>query len=181
MRAIRRIGLTPEQAIAVDAEASSWVVASAGSGKTEVLTARFLNLLVAGSAPERMLCLTFTKAAAAEMANRISRRLGSWAVIDDDALNRELAHLAGGPPDDDERRRARRLFARVLDTQGGLKIMTIHAFCQSLLRRFPIEAGVPPHFEVMDERSAAEALRAARETMLLAARDAPHAPLGRAL
>jgi ATP-dependent helicase/nuclease subunit A len=177
----REIALTHEQAVAVDAGVSAWVAASAGSGKTEVLTARFLNLLLAGNPPEQILCLTFTKAAAAEMANRINRRLGLWTVEDPQKVGLDLERLTGQPAEPSEIAAARRLFARVLDTQGGLKIVTIHAFCQSLLRRFPIEAGVPPHFEVMDERSAAETLRAARETVLLAARAAPEAPLGRAL
>ncbi len=155
---------------AADVAASVWVAASAGTGKTKVLTDRVLALMLAGSEPTRILCLTFTKAAAAEMANRLNERLSGWTTLGDGALAEELRALTGAMPDEAALTRARRLFARVLDAPGGMRIETIHAFCQSLLRRFPIEAGVAPHFEVMDERSAAEALAEARETVLAAAR-----------
>ena len=114
---------------------SVWVAASAGTGKTTVLTQRFLRLLLAGSAAERLLCLTFTKAAAAEMANRIAERLALWAAMEELALAEALEDLLGRAASDAERDLARSLFALVLDTPGGLRIMTIHAFCQSLLRR----------------------------------------------
>ena len=146
--------------------ASVWVSASAGTGKTKVLTDRALRLLLAGAAPTRLLCLTFTKAAAAEMGNRVSRTMGAWATIGDADLDKELTDLLGRAPGAEERGAARRLFARVLDAPGGMKIMTIHAFCQSVLRRFPLEAGVAPHFEVMDERDAAEALEEAKVELL---------------
>jgi ATP-dependent helicase/nuclease subunit A len=158
------------QAAAADVEASVWVAASAGTGKTKVLTDRVLALMLAGSAPSRILCLTFTKAAAAEMANRLNARLSNWATAKDGALAQDLVALTGAMPDAQMLDHARRLLARVLDTPGGMRIETIHAFCQSLLRRFPIEAGVAPHFEVMDERSAGEALASAREEVLTAAR-----------
>jgi len=151
---------------ASDPEASVWVGASAGSGKTKVLTDRVLRLLLADPRPERLLCLTFTKAAAAEMANRVNRNLGDWATASDADLRGKLAALTGGAPDDEAVAKARRLFAHVLDVPGGLKIQTIHSFCESLLGRFPIEAGVPPHFQVMDERSAAEMLMTARDDVL---------------
>jgi ATP-dependent helicase/nuclease subunit A len=157
------------QAAAADVEASVWVAASAGTGKTKVLTDRVLALMLAGSAPSRILCLTFTKAAAAEMANRLNARLSNWATAQDGALAQDLVALTGAMPDAALLDHARRLLARVLDTPGGMRIETIHAFCQSLLRRFPIEAGAAPHFEVMDERSAGEALAAAREEVLAAA------------
>ncbi len=175
--------LDPEipQRLAADPVASVWVSASAGTGKTKVLTDRVLNLLLAGSAPGRILCLTFTKAAAAEMANRIAAKLGDWAVMDDAPLDSALARLTGRDPDDAMRARARRLFAQVLDAPGGMKILTIHAFCQSLLRRFPLEAGLAPHFAVMDERDAAELLEAARDAVLEAARGGVDAPLAAAL
>lgn len=158
-----------QQRRASDPEASVWVGASAGSGKTKVLTDRVLRLLLSGTPPQRLLCLTFTKAAAAEMANRVNRSLADWATASDAALRDKLARLAGVAPDADAVGGARRLFARVLDVPGGLKIQTIHSFCESLLGRFPIEAGVPPHFQVMDERSAAELLLAARDEVLAAA------------
>ena len=154
---------------AADPAASVWVAASAGTGKTKVLTDRVLALLLAGTPPQRILCLTFTKAAAAEMSTRVAATLGDWARAADDALAVALAHLLGRPADEDETRRARTLFARVLDAPGGLNTLTIHAFCQSLLGRFPIEAGVAPHFQVMDERDAVEMLHAAREEILAAA------------
>ncbi|MGQ9370926.1 double-strand break repair helicase AddA [Azospirillum sp. ST 5-10] len=165
---------------ASDPQASVWVGASAGSGKTKVLTDRVLRLMLAGTAPARILCLTFTKAAAAEMAIRINRTLGLWATLPDAALEDRLADLCGERPSRDTLTAARRLFARVVDCPGGMKIQTIHAFCQSLLRRFPLEAGLAPHFEVMDERTAAALLNEARDTMLLEARREPDTPLGRA-
>jgi ATP-dependent helicase/nuclease subunit A len=166
---------------AADVAASVWVAASAGTGKTKVLTDRVLALMLAGSAPTRILCLTFTKAAAAEMANRLHERLSAWTTTGEGALAEELVALTGTMPDEAALRCARQLFARVLDAPGGMRVETLHAFCQSLLRRFPIEAGVAPHFEVMDERSAAEMMEEARETVLAAARDAGDAALGAAL
>ncbi len=154
------------QARAADPESSIWVAASAGTGKTKVLTDRVLSLMLAGTPPERLLCLTFTKAAAAEMATRIARRLADWTTFGDEKLAAALAGLLGRAPDDAETALARQLFARVLDAEGGLKIQTIHAFCQSLLGRFPLESRVAPHFQVLDERSAAELLAAAREAVL---------------
>ncbi len=150
---------------------SAWVAASAGTGKTKVLTDRVLRLLLAGSPPQRLLCLTFTKAAAAEMANRISGVLARWATVSDAELHGLLSDLLGEPPEDlAVVRRARRLFARVLDTPGGLRIQTIHGFCQSLLGRFPIEAGVSPHLEVLDDREAQVVQLEARDALLSAGR-----------
>jgi ATP-dependent helicase/nuclease subunit A len=166
---------------ATDVGASVWVAASAGTGKTKVLTDRVLALMLAGSAPQRILCLTFTKAAAAEMANRLNERLSLWTTLADGKLTEDLLALTGAMPEDALRQRARQLFARVLDAPGGMRIETIHAFCQSLLHRFPIEAGVAPHFTVMDERSAAEALGEVRETVLAAARAGRDTALAAAL
>jgi ATP-dependent helicase/nuclease subunit A len=163
---------------AADPTTSVWVAASAGTGKTKVLTDRVLSLLLAGAAPERLLCLTFTKAAAAEMANRIALRLAGWATGAEAELAADLARLTGKAADQALLTRARRLFARVLDTPGGLKIETIHAFCQSLLRRFPLEAGLAPHFQVMDDRDAGEMLATAREELLAAARRSSTDPAG---
>ena len=152
-----------------DAGVSAWVSASAGAGKTRVLRDRVLRLLLAGVAPQRVLCLTFTKAAAAEMARRINAELGDWAILDDVKLHGRLEDLLGNAPPDDASRRARQLFARVLEAPGGMKIMTIHAFCQSVLRRFPLEAGVVPHFQVMEERDAGELLEDAKAALLASA------------
>ena len=151
---------------AADPGASAWVAASAGTGKTKVLTDRVVRLLLAGAAPERILCLTFTKAAAAEMATRIAGRLSAWAVAPEPKLRQDLEALNARLPEQDTVIRARRLFARVLDCPGGIRIQTIHGFCQSLLQRFPLESGLSPHFHVLDEQSAAERLRSAREHVL---------------
>lgn len=170
-----------DQRRAADPSASVWVAASAGTGKTKVLTDRVLTLLLAGTPPERILCLTFTKAAAAEMANRLAERLSAWATLDEPALADNLADLLGRSPDEEAGARARRLFAMVLDVPGGMRIQTIHAFCQSLLRRFPLEAGIAPHFRVMDERDAAELLLLARDEALAAARSTAAPDLAAAL
>jgi ATP-dependent helicase/nuclease subunit A len=170
-----------QQRRAYERGASVWVAASAGTGKTKVLTDRVLALLLHGSEPSRILCLTFTKAAAAEMANRINQRLSRWAVSGDGALAQEIQALTGEMPDRDKLDAARRLFARILDAPGGMTIATIHAFCQSLLRRFPLEAGVPPHFELMDERSSSETLEAVREKVLDRARTGAAPDLAAAL
>ncbi|TVR81925.1 MAG: double-strand break repair helicase AddA [Rhodospirillales bacterium] len=154
---------------AADPGVSVWVSASAGTGKTKVLTDRVLALMLAGSRPERVLCLTFTRAAAAEMTERIARELGAWHAADDAELTRRVFKVIGRSPDPEERQRARTLFARVLDAPGGLRIQTIHAFCQSVLGRFPIEAGLPPHFSVLDERDQGELMRESFERVLLAA------------
>jgi ATP-dependent helicase/nuclease subunit A len=169
------------QAEASDPLASAWVSANAGSGKTYVLAQRVVRLLLAGAEPGRILCLTFTKAAAAEMASRVFERLGGWAVLPDRALAGAIADIQGRRPSRDELKRARRLFARALETPGGLKIQTIHAFCERLLQQFPFEANVAGHFEVLDERDATELAEAARRSVLgEAARDSD-GPLGRAL
>ncbi len=162
---------TAKQRQAADPEASVWVSASAGSGKTKVLVDRVLSLLLRGSAPGKILCLTFTKAAAAEMANRLSGRLAAWVTAEEGALRASLEELTGGPVDDDLLPRARALFARVLDTPGGIKIQTIHAFCQALLGRFPLEAGVAPNAKVLDEHEAADLLETARVEVLAEALD----------
>lgn len=158
--------LTPEQVRAADPGASIWVAASAGTGKTHVLTARLLRLMLGGAAPEKLLCLTFTRAAAAEMANRLRRTLGVWSGLGDRALDAAIHAACGLRADDAARARARGLFARILDLEGGMRIETIHAFCQTLLARFPLEAGLAPHFEVIEESRAAELLAAARDRVL---------------
>ncbi|HEY3847665.1 MAG TPA: double-strand break repair helicase AddA [Acetobacteraceae bacterium] len=150
---------------ASDPAVSAFVAASAGSGKTKLLTDRLLRLMLSGEKPEHIQCLTFTKAAAAEMAVRLQRTLGRWVTLDDTRLDHALRELAIDPTQD-LRQRARALFARVLDLPGGMRIGTIHAFCQSLLRRFPLEAALSPHFQLVDERDAADALTEAREAML---------------
>jgi len=157
-----------QQRRASDPGVSAFVAASAGSGKTKLLTDRLLRLMLGGAAPGRILCLTYTKAAAAEMRIRLNNGLGQWVVMGDDQLSHELKKLdvAPSPP---VLARARMLFAEVLDLPGGMRIETIHAFCQSLLRRFPLEAQLSPHFELADDERAAERLRTAREGVVASA------------
>lgn len=150
--------LKGEQALAVDPTVHAAVSASAGSGKTQVLTARVLRLLLQGARPESILCLTFTKAAAAEMANRIGARLAAWVRMKDSELGTDLGNL-GESRDERTRERARQLFAHVLDCPGGLKIQTIHAFAQSLLAAFPAEAGITPGFQPIEGRAEQELVR----------------------
>ena len=140
-----------------------------------MLTDRVTRLLLDGVKPERILCLTFTKAAAAEMRNRLASQLGRWALAEPDKLDEQIEALISRPPQPAERIGARRLFARVLDAPGGINILTIHAFCQALLKRFPLEAGVAPGFEVLDEAEAQTLLRHAQDEQMeaLARRDAP--------
>jgi ATP-dependent helicase/nuclease subunit A len=162
--------MTAAQLRAADPRHSAWVSASAGTGKTKVLTDRVLRAMLAGTPPARILCLTFTRAAAAEMANRLHERLAEWAVMPQKKLAAALGELMGEAARDDQIDKARRLFAAVLDAPGGLKIMTIHAFCQSLVARFPLEAGIPPHFKLAEERTSDELMHEAREEVLQAAR-----------
>jgi ATP-dependent helicase/nuclease subunit A len=134
---------------------STWLSANAGSGKTRVLTDRVARLLLEDVDPQHILCLTYTKAAASEMQNRLFDRLGGWAMLSNANLRTELEKLGVEQAlDDDTLRKARRLFACAIETPGGLKIQTIHSFCSSLLRRFPLEAGVTPQFTEMDDRTA---------------------------
>jgi len=134
---------------------STWLSANAGSGKTRVLTDRVARLLLGGVEPQHILCLTYTKAAATEMQNRLFKRLGEWAMKPGPALREALAELGEGDSITPETlAKARRLFARAIETPGGLRIQTIHSFCASLLRRFPLEAGVSPQFTELDDRTA---------------------------
>ncbi len=139
-----------------------FVSANAGSGKTSLLTSRVLSLLLHGVEPSKILCLTFTNAAAAEMNSRILKSLGKWVMADDKELSVSVSQITGENPSDVLLKRARSLFAHVLESPQGVNIQTIHGFSQSLLRRFPLEAGVSPYFSVMDSRSEQEALAEAR-------------------
>ena len=149
-----RLALEKTTALQLDAsdpQASTWVSANAGTGKTHVLTMRTLRLLLADTAPERILCLTYTKAAAAEMSTRVFSRLARWVTLNTVELESDLADLLGRSPSSEECMTARRLFTRAIETPGGLKVQTIHAFCERLLQRFPLEAGVPPGFSTVDD------------------------------
>jgi ATP-dependent helicase/nuclease subunit A len=144
---------TERQVRAAAPDRSTWLSANAGSGKTRVLTDRVARLLLSDVEPQHILCLTYTKAAASEMQNRLFKRLGEWAMKEDDALRAELRGLGAEGPFDLEN--ARTLFARAIETPGGLKIQTIHSFCAALLRRFPLEAGVSPQFAEAEDRATA--------------------------
>ncbi|MEA2741201.1 MAG: ATP-dependent helicase/nuclease subunit, partial [Acetobacteraceae bacterium] len=157
-----------EQLTASNPAVSAFVAASAGSGKTKLLTDRLLRLMLAGAAPERIQCLTFTKAAAAEMSLRLQKTLGQWVTMPPDRLAKALTDLEVEPTEA-ACHAARALFAKVLDLPGGMRIGTIHAFSQSLLRRFPLEAAISPHFQLVDDRDADDALTEAREDMLTSA------------
>jgi ATP-dependent helicase/nuclease subunit A len=167
------VNLFDTQRRAADPAISAWVMANAGSGKTRVLTDRVIRLLLAGAAPNTILCLTFTKAAAAEMANRLHQRLGKWSVLPEAELRGELTSLLGRTPAREEVALARQLFARTLDAVGRLRIQTIHAFCESVLKRFPLEADVPPHFAISDDATSAQLLDDARDRLLLHAHADP--------
>ena len=146
---------TERQVQAARPDASTWLAANAGSGKTRVLTDRVARLLMAGVQPQNILCLTYTKAAASEMQNRLFKRLGEWAMLDDTRLASALTVLGvDGAITTERMRHARTLFARAIEAPGGLKIQTIHSFCSSLLRRFPLEAGVSPQFTEVEDRAA---------------------------
>lgn len=154
------------QARASDPDYSIWVEANAGSGKTYVLTHRVLRLLLAGARPESILCLTYTKAAAAEMRKRVGARLAQWALADHASLYKDVRDLVGSAPGPDMLKDARTLFARALETPGGLRILTIHAFCEAVLHRFPIEAGVPFDFAVIEDERQVQMVLSAREGVL---------------
>jgi len=160
--------LKDRQIDAVEPDAHIWLSASAGTGKTQVLTARVFRLLLTETVdPEHILCLTFTKAGAAEMAERINRQLAAWVRMDDTLLENDLRAI-GASTGPETRARARTLFARVLDAQGGgLRIMTIHGFCQSLLASFPEEAGIASMFKPIEDRDQKILAREALGDLLL--------------
>lgn len=157
-----------QQSLASDPISSAWVSANAGSGKTHVLTQRVIRLLLSGCRPSSILCLTYTKAAASEMSNRVFQRLAEWAVLDDAELAKRITLIEGHEPDSLKLAEARRLFAKALETPGGLKIQTIHAFCEALLHQFPLEANVAGHFSVLDDVAASALLAEARRSLLTA-------------
>ena len=160
---------------------SAWVAANAGSGKTHVLVQRVINLLLDGVEPEKILCITFTKAAAANMAKRVFDTLAEWTTLDDTGLDKAIRERSSLKADADRRALARRLFARALDTPGGLKVHTIHAFCTQLLHQFPFEANVAARFNVLDDAEQTQLLEQLTLNVLLEGADAPDGTLGRAL
>ena len=174
--AVRRV-----QVEAADPDVSAFVSANAGSGKTYVLAQRVINLLLRGVDPAKILCITFTKTAAANMANEVFKRLAGWTALSDAALDKEIALSTGAKPAASERARARRLFASALETPGGLKVQTIHAFCTRLLHQFPFEANVAARFTVLDEASTTQLLDQLTLQVLLEASAKPDGALGQAL
>ena len=161
--------------------ASAFVSANAGSGKTHVLVQRVIRLLLDGVPPEKILCITFTKAAAANMAERVFSTLGHWVTLDDEALDSAIKSTGIPTPDKKLRASARKLFASALETPGGLKVQTIHALCTRLLQQFPFEANVPARFSVLDERDQTEMMERANLKVLLDAARTPDSAVGRAL
>jgi ATP-dependent helicase/nuclease subunit A len=174
-------GARKPQIAAANPERSVFVSANAGSGKTHVLAQRVINLLLRGEDPAKILCITFTKAAAANMAKRVFDTLAGWTALDDTALDAKIAASTGQPSDAKQRARARRLFATALETPGGLKVQTIHAFCTRLLHQFPFEADVAASFEVLDEASTSQMLNDLTLDVMLEAAADPNGPLGQAL
>jgi ATP-dependent helicase/nuclease subunit A len=169
------------QARASDPASSAFVSANAGSGKTHVLVQRVIRLLLDGVPPEKILCITFTKAAAANMAERVFTTLGHWVTLDDAALDDAIREAGIARPDAALRMSARKLFACALETPGGLKVQTIHALCTRLLQQFPFEANVPARFAVIDERDQNEMMERANLKVLLEASRDPESATGRAL
>ncbi len=166
---------------ASDPAHSAWVNANAGSGKTHVLVDRVIRLVLAGTPPSRILCLTFTKAAAAEMSGRIFKRLAEWIGLSDKELQTQLLNLGCNESGGDLLLRARRLFAAMQETPGGLKIQTIHAFCERLLQLFPVEAGIAPGFDILDSPTAKAMRDECRDATILDAIKAPESDAGEAL
>jgi ATP-dependent helicase/nuclease subunit A len=169
-----------QQAAVSDPAVSAWVSANAGAGKTTVLVRRVIRLLLAGVKPARILCLTFTKAAAANMANKVLATLSAWVRLDDAALDAEIRKISPLSPSPALRPRARRLFAEAVETPGGLKVQTIHAFCDRVLHQFPFEAGVQAGFKVLDEVEEAELLERTQRLVLAEAASTSESELGRA-
>jgi ATP-dependent helicase/nuclease subunit A len=183
MSLVRQIpdAATARQIAAADPERSVFVSANAGSGKTHVLVQRVINLLLRGEDPAKILCITFTKAAAANMATRVFETLAEWTALDDAALDKKIRLATGKTPSATQRSIARRLFANALETPGGLKVQTIHAFCTRLLHQFPFEADVAARFDVLDEAATSQLLNELTLEVLLEGATKPQSPLGKAL
>src|SRR5271156_2368748 len=170
-----------QQRAAANPKVSSWLAANPRSGKHPVLAQRVINLLLESVEPEKILCITFTKAAAANMAKRVFDTLAEWTTLDDSALDDAIRARSTMTLDARRRALARRLFARALETPGGLKVQTIHAFCTQLLHRFPFEANVAARFTVLDDAEHSQLLEQLTLRVLLDGAREPDSPLGRAL
>ena len=154
------------QQSASDPKNSAWVFASAGSGKTKILTDRVLRLLLDDISPSKILCLTFTKVAAAEMQHRINSELAKWILCSDEELVKKLSDLSGKNPTQIDLKKARTLFVKILDEEAKIKVQTIHSFCQTLIKIFPFEAKVKPTFEVLEENQEKLLLKQAQKEVL---------------
>ncbi|MBS3648701.1 double-strand break repair helicase AddA [Pseudaminobacter sp. 19-2017] len=168
------------QATASDPKLSAWVSANAGSGKTHVLAQRVIRLLLEDTDPSRILCLTYTRAAAANMSKRVFSTLSEWAMLPDEALAKRITEVEGQAPSHSKLARARQLFARALETPGGLKIQTIHAFCEAVLHQFPLEANIAAHFQMLDGLMEEALYAAARRELLTGAAGADKPQLAEA-
>jgi ATP-dependent helicase/nuclease subunit A len=180
------VPIIPEEVLqrqreASDPATSAWVSANAGSGKTYVLAQRVIRLLLAGTDPSKILCLTFTKAAAANMATSVFDTLAKWTTLDDNDLDEAIRTMSNERPTARLRQRARQLFALALETPGGLKVQTIHAFCTRLLQQFPFEANVSARFAVLEDTAQRQLLEQTSITVLLEAATNADSPLARAL
>ncbi len=180
--ALSKIANTQQQK-ASNPNKSVWVGASAGTGKTKVLSDRVLRLLLSGVNPSKILCLTYTKAAAVEMNSRIAKRLSKWVVMPEEELQKELVGLYGNIPQENKEImcKARQLFAILLDTAGGIKIQTIHSFCQEILKRFPLEAKISPYFEVMDNRGSKEVIEQIKNKLIATIENNPQSEIAEAM
>lgn len=165
--------VTRAQREASDPALSAFVSANAGAGKTYVLVQRVVRLMLEGASPEKILCITFTKAAAANMASRLFHHLAGWIALSDEALDDVLEQIGKGKSNQGLRRRARELFARALETPGGIKVQTIHALCTRILQQFPVEANVSARFHVLDERDTHAMFEQAINTLLFSSIDDP--------
>ena len=154
------------QQLASDPKHSAWVFASAGSGKTKILTDRVLRLLLDDVRPDKILCLTFTKTAAAEMQERINLELSKWILCNEDDLQQKLSELNGRPSNQNEIKKAQTLFAKIIDEEFKIKVQTIHGFCQTLIKIFPFEAKTKPNFEILEENKENLLLKQAQKKVL---------------
>ena len=168
---------------AANPQKSVFVSANAGSGKTRVLVDRIIRMLLPpfNVPPYKILCVTFTKAAASEMAQRLFARLGEWIILSDTALSQEIIDLSDNIPTPEDLILARRLFAKALETPGGLKIQTIHGFCEHILRKFPVEAGIRADFTVLEDALQNTLFEQALDDIALAIKHLPHHPLSLAI
>ena len=169
------------QNLAADPASTRLASANAGSGKTRVLVNRVSRILLGGAPPEKILCLTYTKAAAAEMQSRLFETLGGWSILEDSPLRSALDELIGGTSVEIELSSARQLFAKALETPEGLKVQTIHAFCERILARFPIEAGILPGYDPLDERETKALQAAVRDDIYAEAMADPDGELNQAV